>query len=431
MGFRPAEKVKSLLRAALIGPSGSGKTYTALEMAKILAPSGRVALVDTEHGSASKYADLFKFDVLELDDFAPKNYIVAIAEAEKAGYELLILDSLSHAWAGRGGILEFVDTETAKSKSGNAFTTGWRKATPEHNKLVEAILGARMHVIATMRSKVKYILEDDGRGHQAPKKVGMEPVQREGMEYEFDIVADMNMDNLLIVGKTRCPALSGKAFEKPTTEPALTLKSWLENGAPAPAPAEKKPDPAKPATGAQSTTQAAKGLTPDERNALYEKIVVGFHDLILSTIGSGEISDWTDERIDKALPSFIVEVYKVDTLAGIPDERLVKLVTALSKDGSQVQRDYILKIANAWAEQNPIPASPEIDPLDEALGTDLQPAIAEKWSQLRANCSSSILKKLEKQAEKYLNDPAKLNEYLEAAVLGEKGQAEKEGREWK
>jgi hypothetical protein len=422
--FKPAEKVKSLLRAALIGPSGSGKTYTALEMAKVLAPSGRVALVDTEHGSASKYADLFKFDVLELDNFAPKNYIEAIAEAEKAGYELLILDSLSHAWAGKGGILEFVDTETSKSKSGNAFTTGWRKATPEHNKLVEAILASRLHVIATMRSKVKYILEDDGRGHQAPKKVGMEPVQREGMEYEFDVVADMNMDNLLIIGKTRCPALAGKSYDKPTTEPALTLKNWLENGAPAPA-QEKKPEPTKPAAGTQPSTQTAKALTPDERNAVYEKIAVGFRDLL-------PISDnptLTDDRLIRARLAFVEDTYKVKDLAGIPDERLQRLALAVSAEGPEKHKALIAEFVAKWETDNPIAAEP--DPLDAALGTEKQKEIAEMWSQLRANCSSSILKKLEKQAEKYKDDPAKLIDYLNAAILGEKQQAEQEGKEWK
>ena len=107
MPFTKATKQEAKLRLALAGPSGSGKTYTALQIATHL--GGPIALVDTERGSARKYADLFSFDVLELDSFHPERYIEAIHEAEEAGYAVLILDSLSHAWAGKDGALELVD----------------------------------------------------------------------------------------------------------------------------------------------------------------------------------------------------------------------------------------------------------------------------------------------------------------------------------
>ena len=228
MGFQRATKKQAKARIGLIGPSGSGKTYTALRLATNMGM--RVALIDTERGSAAKYADKFVFDTMELIDYNPQNYINGIKEAEAAGYDVLIIDSLSHAWSGTGGILDIVDTATAKSRSGNAFTTGWREATPIHNKLIDSILGANMHIIATMRSKTEYVIEDDGKGGKKPRKVGMAPVQRDGMEYEFDIVADMDQEHNLIISKTRCDLLDGKVFHKPGEDLAAIIMQWLSDG---------------------------------------------------------------------------------------------------------------------------------------------------------------------------------------------------------
>ena len=228
MQFQKATKKQSRLRLALIGPSGSGKTYTALILATAL--GNKVALIDTERGSASKYSDLFGFDVLELERFSPATYIEAIHAAEQAGYEVLVIDSLSHAWIGREGVLEIVDRETMRSQSKNAFSEGWRKASPEHNKMVDAIIQSSVHVIATMRAKTEYIVEVNDKGKSVPRKVGLAPIQRDGLEYEFDVVADMDLDNNLIISKTRCSALTGALIPKPTAELAGTLKAWLTDG---------------------------------------------------------------------------------------------------------------------------------------------------------------------------------------------------------
>ena len=228
MGFQRATKKQAKARIGLIGPSGSGKTYTALRLATNMGM--RVALIDTERGSAAKYADKFVFDTMELIDYNPQNYINGIKEAEAAGYDVLIIDSLSHAWSGTGGILDIVDTATAKSRSGNAFTTGWREASPLHNKLIESMLSARLHLIVTMRSKMEYVLEDDGKGGKKPRKVGLAPVQRDGMEYEFDIVGDMDLEHNFIVSKTRCDLLDGKVFNKPGEDLAAIIMGWLSDG---------------------------------------------------------------------------------------------------------------------------------------------------------------------------------------------------------
>lgn len=225
--FKKATKQAARLRMALIGPAGSGKTYTGLQLASLL--GGPVAVIDSERGSASKYADLFAFDSLELESYHPQTYIDAIKAAEAGGYEVLLVDSLSHAWSGKEGALELVDRAAARSQSKNSFSA-WREVTPLHNALVDAILGCRMHVIGTMRTKTEYVMEKDDRGKTAPKKIGLQPVQRDGLEYEFDVIGDMDIDNNLIVGKTRCPQLSGKVYKHPGKELADILRSWLGTG---------------------------------------------------------------------------------------------------------------------------------------------------------------------------------------------------------
>ncbi len=232
--FKRATKSQAKLRMALMGPSGSGKTFTALSVA---ATFGKVAVIDTEHGSASKYGDRFVFDVLELADYHPQQYIDAIRAAAEAGgelgspYDVLVIDSLSHAWNGSGGVLEIVDKAAKRSDSKNTFAA-WRDATPLHNQLVEALLAAPLHVIVTMRSKTEYVLERDERGKMTPRKVGLAPVQREGMEYEFDVVAEMDMQNTLVVTKTRIPRLTGKVIPCPGAALGETLKAWLADGTP-------------------------------------------------------------------------------------------------------------------------------------------------------------------------------------------------------
>lgn len=237
MTFQKATKKKAKLRLALVGPSGSGKTYTALSIAKHLGE--RLAVLDTEHASASKYCDKFEFDTICPDTFSPQVYIDAIHAAAKAGYDVLVIDSLSHAWMGAGGALEMVDNAARKSQSRNTFTA-WRDVTPLHNALIDAILSAPIHIIATMRAKTEYVMEDVN-GKKMPRKVGIQPVQRDGMDYEFDVVCDLDEQHNLIVGKTRCDRLDGKSFRHAGREVAEVLSAWLSDGAvEAPSALEKK-----------------------------------------------------------------------------------------------------------------------------------------------------------------------------------------------
>lgn len=228
MMFQKATKKSARLRMALIGVAGSGKTYTALSIASHLGK--KVAVMDTELGSASKYSDIFDFDVMEPETFNPKTYIDAIQAAEEAGYDVLILDSLSHAWAGKEGALEQVDKVARRTQSGSNFGA-WRDVTPLHNAMVDAIIGSRLHIIATMRAKTEYVQEKNEKtGKTSVRKVGMAPVQRDGLEYEFDVVADLDQDNNLIVGKTRCPGIAGMVVNRAGREIAAKLNGWLSDG---------------------------------------------------------------------------------------------------------------------------------------------------------------------------------------------------------
>jgi len=221
MTFMKAQKYQSYLRMALVGPAGSGKTWTSLSIGTAIATSGggRVALIDTEHGSSAKYASLWDFDLQSLTHFSPDNYIKAIKEAH--GYQVLIVDSLSHAWSGPGGVLEM---------AGGNFNN-WKVAGPAHDKLIETLLSFSGHLIATMRSKVEYLVTEEevnGRRKMKVEKAGTKPVQRDNIDHEFDIVGDMDLNNDMVISKTRCPELKGKMFHNPDGELAGLILTWLK-----------------------------------------------------------------------------------------------------------------------------------------------------------------------------------------------------------
>lgn len=224
--FRKAERSKAKLRLGVCGPSGSGKTTAALLITKGL--GGKTAFVDTEAGSGDLYASLFDYDILTLAaPFTPEKYIEAVRAAEEAGYDNIIIDSLSHAWAGDGGLLDQQGKWADKEK--NSYTA-WRHVTPSHNRLIDAMLQSRCHVIATMRSKVDYVLVTNERGKQEPKKVGLAPVQREGMDYEFTVVLDIDVDHDAKASKDRTRLFADPLPFKVTEKTGSLLLDWLNSG---------------------------------------------------------------------------------------------------------------------------------------------------------------------------------------------------------
>jgi hypothetical protein len=226
MEIRKAERKKAKLRLGIAAPSGAGKTYSALLMAFGL--GGKVGLIDTEHGSGDLYAHLGDYDIISIEaPYTIKKYLEAIKAFEEAGYTTIIIDSLSHAWAGDGGLLD-KQGKIADSGKANGFAA-WRTITPEHNALVEAMLRSPCHIIATMRAKQEYVLETNDKGKQTPRKVGMAPVQRDGMEYEFTVMLDIDMHHVATASKDRTGMFDGQYF-KVSEETGKTLSAWLNTG---------------------------------------------------------------------------------------------------------------------------------------------------------------------------------------------------------
>lgn len=228
--FTKAQRTQARLRLALCGPSGSGKTYSALLIAQGLAPEGRIAMIDTERGSGALYSHLVDYDVAPLaPPYTPDRYIERIRLAGESGYQVLIIDSLSHAWVGEGGILDLHDRATQASRSGNSFAA-WREVTPRHNALVDALLGVDLHVIVTMRTKTAYDLSDDGNGKKRPIKVGLAPVQRDGLEYEFTVVMDLSVEGHVATAAKDRTGLFDGAHWVPVKATGEALRGWLDSG---------------------------------------------------------------------------------------------------------------------------------------------------------------------------------------------------------
>jgi hypothetical protein len=245
--IRRAERKRARLRLAVCAASNGGKTWTGLLLAfglveELIArgelsgtAEGKVGVIDTERASADLYAHLGPFDTLQLTaPYSVDRYIAAITQLERAGYAVILLDSISHAWQGAGGVLALLST-FQNSEKFSAFNTA---INPEQDRLVDAMLRSPCHVIATMRSKTAWVLEDverNGRTVKAPRRVGLAPIQRPGIEYEFTTLLDLDTKtHFAEVVKNRCPVFHDWQPKRITTEHGRALAAWLLEGAPAP-----------------------------------------------------------------------------------------------------------------------------------------------------------------------------------------------------
>jgi len=248
--FKRASRKQSKIRLLISGPAGSGKTYSALQIAFGL--GNRVAVIDTERGSAELYSDLGEYYVVSLNPpFLMENYLEAIHAAEGAGFDIIIIDSLTHAWAGDGGLLDLHDKAT--SAGGNSYTA-WKNVTPLHRDLIDAMLQSSSHVIATVRSKTSYVI-DQSEGKCKPVKVGLAPVQRGGIEYEFTIGLDMALNHTAGVSKDRTGLFRTEYFT-PCRETGERIKAWLATGA------ELLPQPPRASTAAPAAPPTATVRSP-------------------------------------------------------------------------------------------------------------------------------------------------------------------------
>ncbi|KAA5548375.1 AAA family ATPase [Adhaeribacter rhizoryzae] len=221
MQLQKAKRTQARIRLCLQGPSGSGKTYSALLVSfGLCANWTRVAVIDTEHGSASLYNQLGEYNVLTLGEpFSPEKYIEALLLCQDAGMEVIVIDGISFEW-------EYL-LDYHANLTGNSFTN-WSKVTPRHNRFVQSILQSPCHVIATARTKQDYVLTDKN-GKMVPEKVGLKTIQRDGMDYEFTLVFDLDMKNQAVASKDRTSLFQGKPEQKLSVETGKQILAWCQS----------------------------------------------------------------------------------------------------------------------------------------------------------------------------------------------------------
>lgn len=227
-GLRKATRQKAKIRLGLSAVSGGGKTYSAILIAKGLAKGNleKVALIDTENGSGDLYAHLGDYNVLPLEaPFTPEKYIKAIKDCEDAGMEVIIIDSITHEWSGKGGILEIHGSMT-----GNSFNN-WGVITPRHDAFKQAILSSKCHIVTTVRRKQDYVMELNDKGKQAPTKVGLKEETREGFEYELTVNLELDQKHNATSSKDRTGLFMDKPFFTPSEETGRMILEWCESGA--------------------------------------------------------------------------------------------------------------------------------------------------------------------------------------------------------
>jgi hypothetical protein len=218
MELRQSSKKQAKIKLALAGCSGSGKTYSSLQLAYGMTNNwSKIAIIDAESGSADLYAHLGNYNVLTLQSpFTPEHYIKALEICELAGMEVIIIDSMSHLWE---YLLEF-----HAAMQGNSFTN-WGKITPRQSAIVQKILTSNSHIIATMRTKQDYVLNEKN-GKLVPEKVGLKTIMRDGIDYEFTIVLDIDIKHHAKASKDRTNLFMDKPEFTITPETGKAILDW-------------------------------------------------------------------------------------------------------------------------------------------------------------------------------------------------------------
>lgn len=223
--IKKASRQQVKIKIALSGPSGSGKTMSALKIAFGLCGDWeKICVIDTENRSSQLYSHLGDYNVIELEPpYTPERYIEAIKAIKSEGMEAAIIDSVSHEWEGKGGMLEMHN-----NMPGNSFTN-WSKLTPRHNAFIDTILHTDIHIISTTRSKTDYVLVEKN-GKQVPEKVGMKAITREGFEFDQTISFDLDIKNFANASKDRTGLFYNKPAFVPSEETGRLIKQWCESG---------------------------------------------------------------------------------------------------------------------------------------------------------------------------------------------------------
>ena len=225
MNLQKAQKQRVKLRIGISSPSGFGKTYSALLMAFGMTQDWtKIAVIDTENGSANLYAELGEYNTLNLEaPYSPERYIQALKTCEKASMEVIVIDSITHEWNGKGGCLQIHE------QLGGRFQD-WGKLTPRHQAFIDAILTSSCHVITTVRKKIDYSMDKDSNGRTKVVKLGLKDITREGLDFEMTTFFEIINDNHLVISsKDRTNLFSNKPEFKITSNTGKLLVKWCNN----------------------------------------------------------------------------------------------------------------------------------------------------------------------------------------------------------
>jgi hypothetical protein len=231
MKLKKATRTQVKLRLGLSGTSGSGKTYSALLLAKGMVNDwSKIAVIDTENSSASLYSNLGEYNVLDLQaPYSPERYIEAIKACENAGIEVIIIDSITHEWEGKGGCLEICEQITQASASKNSYMA-WGKVTPRHQSFIEAILQSKCHIITTVRRKQDYEMSKNSAGKTVVEKAGLKEVTREGFEYELTLNLNIDSGHMITASKDRTGLFMDKPSFVISEETGKVIMEWCAMG---------------------------------------------------------------------------------------------------------------------------------------------------------------------------------------------------------
>ncbi len=312
----PASRVQRFARIALTGPASAGKTWTALAAATEMAGEKPILLIDTERSSGALYADNFKYYHADWTPPYDPRRLASELRRVASDFGVIIIDSITHFWMGEGGVLEIVEKAGEKVRGNNY--AGWRVGTPAQNEMVEALLSVPTHVIATMRVKTEYAQEKDSSGKTTIRKLGLAPIQRDGIEYEFTVVGELDLEHRLTITKSRCPLIADQIFPQERHKAAIRdLMRWLDSAEPeAEQPAVVEPQPVL-----QPAQQEAGFTWKSAKSAIWRKLVEldpevqkEIYSAIGQDPGDAQLASWVNDLPVETLTS-LAELFEIEVPA--------------------------------------------------------------------------------------------------------------------
>jgi hypothetical protein len=395
--FAPVKAVKAQvkLKLGIDGPSGSGKTDGALALATLFGSAAdaskkpRILVVDTENRSSALYADRYDFDIIPLKaPYTPERYKRAMQRAVDGAYDWLVVDTISHEWDAEGGILRKKDRLDLAPGS-NSYTN-WAKLTPDHEAFIEFIKQIPVHTICTMRSKQAYVLETNDKGRQVPRKIGMAPVQRDGVEYEFTLIFDLDMAHRGVPSKNRTTLFADDPVDLRDPHVAQQLRAWLESGTPE---VQKEWAPQLGTVRLNTQGETVVSRAPDSRPPYQAQ-----PPLLINSNQKGAF--WAALRAagktDDQVRQWLFQRFKIATSAEIPSENF--------KEAMQWASEPVVPVERSEAEVKARDAAKHLGVQESDLQYELQQCDGD-WGRVyealnvRADAEEAALEKMNQMAE--------------------------------